>query len=356
MHVGVKIAVAQRVAEEQLQHPLAEPHQIMPGGAQRLDIAQRDAIDPIERHHAARRQIPMRARRGETCIIRGICAKLERRRRLHPQIQLAQHHAFEMRNHIRRAQAARRRRDQLDQPRGKVKSIEVFLKSPLDAGAQHLDRNLCAGVDTTRRMHLRDRGGSDGLGKFGKHRVNRLAQRRRNRSLGLSHRKRRQAVLQHGQLFGKLNPHHIGPRRKHLAKLDVSRAKCGQRPRHRRQGRVAFQPQPSEGPAQHPGHKPQPRRHVHRFKCHLHGARAFKRGAGDDQPPEVVRAAHLRLSSPNAAPQCPCSGCGISPAQSLPHGSSAQSFPDRETCGSIRQGIGSCHGHSRPARPRAESH
>ena len=53
MHVGVEIAVAQRVVQEQRQHPRPQIRTVMPGGIQRGIVAQGRALDPAHRHDAA---------------------------------------------------------------------------------------------------------------------------------------------------------------------------------------------------------------------------------------------------------------------------------------------------------------
>ena len=55
MHVGVEIPVAQRVLQEQLQHPLGQRDAVVPGRIQRGVVAQRHAIGPAQRHHPAAR-------------------------------------------------------------------------------------------------------------------------------------------------------------------------------------------------------------------------------------------------------------------------------------------------------------
>ncbi len=62
MHVGVEEAVAQRMAQEALDHRAAERRQVEARGGERRAVVQRRAVDPFERQHVAARCGPSRPR------------------------------------------------------------------------------------------------------------------------------------------------------------------------------------------------------------------------------------------------------------------------------------------------------
>ena len=311
MHVGVEIPVAQRVLEEELQDALGK---IGPVNAQRIDgvvIAQWGPFGPTQRHHAACRKAPYRARNAKPGVPFGVGGELGGRGGLQPKVQLAHHHPFKMSDHVGGAQPPGRRQRPFDQTGRQIKRVNIALERPHDPGAQHLDRDILARRGNARAVNLCDGRRRDRLGKAGKQRIDRLFQLIGHHRAGLFQRKRRQLVLQIPQLVGQIEADNIGPCRQDLPELDIGRPQRRDRPRDGRQIRIPAQAQQLEGPAHHMRQQPQSGRHVHCLKHHTHRARALKGGAGADQAPKVVRAPHPKASSPNAARQHPSSDCGI---------------------------------------------
>ena len=52
-------AVAERVAEEDLDQPPGKRRQVVAGRPERGEVGQLDAVDPFERQHVARGQLPL---------------------------------------------------------------------------------------------------------------------------------------------------------------------------------------------------------------------------------------------------------------------------------------------------------
>ncbi len=85
-------------------------------------------------------------------------------------------------------------------------------------------------------VHLGDRGGGHCRAEACKHIGQRAFQRGGDDRFGLGLRERRQLVLQAFEVARHLDADHVGPRRQHLAELDIGRAEPGQRPRQPRAG------------------------------------------------------------------------------------------------------------------------
>ena len=109
MHVGMEIAVAQRMVQEQMQHPVAQNPAVMACRVNRRIVGHRHAFGPAQRHHGAARQVPDRLGHLKPLILCRVRGKFRCGRAFQPQVQLAQHHALEMRDHIHRTQTARGR-------------------------------------------------------------------------------------------------------------------------------------------------------------------------------------------------------------------------------------------------------
>ena len=78
MHVSVKIPVTQGMVQEQLQHPIAQHHAIMPCAVNRFVIPHWHTIGPAQRHDPARRQVPLDLWQLETFVPFGVCRKFRR--------------------------------------------------------------------------------------------------------------------------------------------------------------------------------------------------------------------------------------------------------------------------------------
>ena len=271
-----------------------------------------------------------------------------------PQVQFTQNHAFEMGDDIHRPQAAGRRRQQFRHARSEIEGVDILAEGLFDPGAQHLDSDHFAGVAQPRLVHLRNRGGGDRFAELAEEIVGRHVQLAFHGFLGKIDGEGRQLVLQHTQLRGHLLADDIWAGREDLSELDIGRAQRRQRPRRRGHVRIAFVAQPFERPAQHPRRDAQRRRCVESVEHRGHGAGALQRRPGADQPPDVVRSAHVRASSRNAGRQSPCSGCGTWHCRSRRRAPCPGTSPGPGTCGSIPPGTDSCRGRWRSSAPWSE--
>ena len=292
MHVAVKQPVAQGMGEEQVQDAVPDRFEVEVRSAEFFQIVRRDALGPVHRHHSAGTEAPVDARDDEARVFFGVLGELGRRRGLLPQIQLTQHHVFEMVDHVLRAQAAGLRQEHLDHARGEMEGVEVVSEGPFDAGAKHLDRDLFAGRADTCLVHLRDRGRRDRIGEVREDIVD------FDLELAFDHPARDvggegvELVLQVLQLLGQFFAHDIGAGREDLPELDVGRAHRRHGAGHRRERLVAAFSDPCESPADRAGRDPDQWRGVHRVQHLAQGAGACERRADTDQAPDVDRAFH----------------------------------------------------------------
>ena len=88
MHVGVEEAVAQRVAQEGLDHRARQRLEIEAGGVEPRAVGERDAVDPVEREHGARGAVPVDRRHAEIGIVAGVLRHLGERGGFEPQVHL----------------------------------------------------------------------------------------------------------------------------------------------------------------------------------------------------------------------------------------------------------------------------
>ena len=93
MHVGMEEAVAQRVAQETLDHLAAEVGQVDLRLLEPRMIAQRDAVDPFHRQHVVRGAVPVDGGHAEIRIVAGVLRHLGQRGRFQPQVHLHRHRA-----------------------------------------------------------------------------------------------------------------------------------------------------------------------------------------------------------------------------------------------------------------------
>ena len=144
MHVGVEEAVAERLAEERLHQPPRQRLQVVAGGAERGDIGQPDAVDPFQRQHVARGQLPFDLGHAEALVAGGQLGHLGERGGLQAEVHLDRHRAGQRLDHGDRPQPARRRVDALDEARAGEEGLEVAAEAVADAGPQHLHRDRSA--------------------------------------------------------------------------------------------------------------------------------------------------------------------------------------------------------------------
>src|SRR5215467_9302118 len=88
VHVGMKKAVAKRVAQEGLDQGAAKPWEIQVPCCQCRAVAERRAVDPFHRQHIAGRKVPFHPRYTEIRIVLGVLRHLGKRSRLKPQVDL----------------------------------------------------------------------------------------------------------------------------------------------------------------------------------------------------------------------------------------------------------------------------
>ncbi len=326
----------------------------MASRVQGVVVAQRKTLGPFQCHNPTAGHVPLDRGQLKPWVLRGVCCKFRSSRRFEPQVQFSHDHTFKMRDHVHGPQPTRRWRQKLNHVRRKVEGVDILAEVFLDVWAQHFD---CNGFPCLRQLglvNLRNRRGSDRFAEFRKQRIDGDAQFGFDHSLGFGNRERRQLVLQNAQLLCHLVTHNIGACAEHLTELDIGRAQRRQRTRGRGHGWVTVVTKPFERPAKQPRGKAQRFGRIERIKNHAHRTRTFQRRARTDQAQDIVRSSHVRFSSPNADRRCPCLNCGTWHSRTRPAEPCQGTCPDRETCGSIRQGTDSCHGHSRWPAPGAE--
>ena len=93
MHVGMEEAVAQRVAQETLDHLAAEIGQIDLRCVEARVIVQRDAVDPFHRQHVVGGAVPVDRGHAKVRIVAGVLRHLRQRGRFQPQIHFHRHRA-----------------------------------------------------------------------------------------------------------------------------------------------------------------------------------------------------------------------------------------------------------------------
>jgi hypothetical protein len=289
-------------AQEAPRDVLGQGLTIQAGQVERGGIGQRHALRPGQGQDPLAHALPADQRRahiridGHGLAQLGAAGGLEAQ--VHLQVQGADHHLDELGG----AQAAGGGNQFLGQARGQAQHGAVLGDLTLDAGAQHLDRDLAA-IDQRGRMGLGQGGGGDRLADLQIDFAQRLAEVALDLGLGDRHRERRQAVLQVRQVLGEGGPEDVGSRRQKLAHLDGRRALVFQHPRQafsrptaprRRAGEQAQQP------ARQLGRRRQQRLGLARNQ----GVGPDQGPAGSGQAPEGGEIGHqLRAPSPGAGPR-----------------------------------------------------
>ena len=138
MHVGMEEAIAERMAEERLDQAAGERRQVVAGCAERGEIGKLDAVDPFEREHVARRQLPLDLRHAEPLVRRRRLRHLRQGRRFQTEVHLDGDAAGKRVDHRDRPQAPRGRVEALDQARAFVEGREIAPEAAADAGPEHL--------------------------------------------------------------------------------------------------------------------------------------------------------------------------------------------------------------------------
>ena len=231
MHVGVKEAVAQRVAQEGLDHGAREALEVEALGLKPRAVGQRRGVDPFERQHVARGAVPVHRGHAEVRIVAGVLRHLRERGGLEPQIHLERDRAAQRVDHLDQAQPPRLRRHALGVARGEGEGVEIDLEAPLDARPQHLHRDGAAppSVTTSARctcaIEAAATGGPNDANRSASGRPNAAATARSASACGNG------AILSCSDSRSRANSDadHVRPRRQELAELDVGRPEPGQR-------------------------------------------------------------------------------------------------------------------------------
>ena len=231
MHVGVEKAVAQRVAQEALDHLVAERRQVVTLGFERGAVVERRAVDPLHRQHVARGAVPVDGGNAEAFVLGGVLGHLGQRGGLETEIHFHRNRPRQRHDRFDRAQALRFKRKVFRHLRSVQEGVEIDLETAVDAGTDdfHGDRLAAIGRIDLGLVHLRNRGGGDGGAEAGVDDIHRLVESGDDHGFRLSLRKRRHLVLQAFEIVRDRSADDIRPRRHELAELDVSRSELGQR-------------------------------------------------------------------------------------------------------------------------------
>ena len=275
---------------------------VVPGGDQGVALVDGDALDPLQREHAAAGAPPVHRRHQEAGVLGEVLAQLGSRRGLEAEVHLHHHTLGEGADHLDRPQPAPGGQGPLGEFRHPVEELEIALQGALDAGPQDLDRDrLARGGD--REMHLRDGGGGDGLVvEFAKERLKGCAE------LGFDDGARglrvegRQTVLKRGEGGRGFLAHQVRPGAERLAELDEARPqhleRAGEALPRRAQPPLARRHAGEEGDRRHQPVVAQQEERV-----------PAPQGPGDtQQPPDISErpphGAGVRRASPNGAWRC----------------------------------------------------
>ena len=242
MHVGVKEAVAQRMAQESLDQRAGDLLQIQSLGLQPRAVGQWRGVDPFQRQHVLGGAVPIDRRHAEIRIVLGILGHFRKRRRFQPEIHFDRDRTGERIDDFAEAKPPRLGGQIFRVLRGKGESGEVGMEARFDIRPQYFHGDVARsgrGRDGG-AMHLRDRGGGNRGPEARKHRGHRLVERGGDHRFGLGLRERRHPVLQAFEVAGQYGADDVRPRCQKLTELHIGRAEPGQRhrqPRLRRAGR-----------------------------------------------------------------------------------------------------------------------
>ena len=250
MHVGVEEAVAQRVAQEGLDHRAAE----LLAGRSPLASSLARSVSGVPSIHSsvstsARGAVPVDRRHAEIRIVLGVLAPSRRARRLRaagPSRSRPSGASVSTTSisRSRRASAERRsalRAAKLKASRSTLKRRSMPGRSTFTATAAAVRPSRLRRGAPARSRRRRPRGPNAANDV-----AQRLAERGCDRGFGLGLRERRHLVLQHFQVARERDADHVGARREELAELDIGRPEPRQRGRRagrrRRAGRPLDQP------------------------------------------------------------------------------------------------------------------
>ena len=233
MHVGVEEAVAQRMAQEGLDHRAAERLQVEALGLERGAVVERHAVDPFQRQHVARGAVPVDRRHAEIRIVLGVLRHLGERGGLEPQVHLDRDRAAPASRPPRSGAAAALRPTSCSAVRAaKVKASRSALEAAARCPAAAPSRRPAAravGVTTSARCTCAIEAAATGGPNDGEDVAQRLAEAR----LRPRAPPRPAGTAASGpagfEIARERDADHVRPRRQELAELDIGGAEPGQR-------------------------------------------------------------------------------------------------------------------------------
>ena len=339
MHVGVEEAVAQRVAQEGLDHRAAERLEVEALGFEPGPVVERRRLDPFEREHVARGAGPSPPpARGNPD--RPWCSPPSRRARRpraagpsRPRPSGARSPTTSI-SRSRRASAESRsavRATKVKASRSALKRRSMPGRSTFTATARRASPASELGA-----VDLRDRGRRDRRTEGGEEVAHRLAERELDRALGLGLRERRHLVLQALEVARERDADHVRARRQELAELHIGGTEPGQRGGQPVGGDLAGRPLDQPRQRERAARRERQRRRVDQGEHAL--AREHEAGAREAGRDGRARRSPITTASPNAAPRCRRSCAGTRRGGSRPRASSRRTPRAAETGGSIRPG------------------
>ena len=170
MHVGMKKTIAHCVTQKGLDDRPSQRRQINDARLQGCDIRQWRAIDPFQCQDRFGCPVPVYLGKPEIGIMRNIFSKLRRSRGLEPEVHFHPDRTGQRFDDLDKFQTPRLRKVAFGEPGGEKHVIQIASKSPLDAGAQNLNRNISGAlsVDNPGLVDLGDRGRRNGLAESDK--------------------------------------------------------------------------------------------------------------------------------------------------------------------------------------------
>ncbi len=220
VHVGVEVAVAEHLREEELDARPRQPLEVDAGLDQPVDLADRDPGHPFHDHDFAAAPVPVDLGHLQQRGIPEISAQLRAVGRLARKVELVRQRLLEFADDVARPETLAVGPQLLDQRRGGAQERDVLVDHLCDVRSQHLDRDLGA-VGQLGKMHLRDRRARHRYAvERPEHLVDGLAVEAHERRDHGVRRERRHPVLQLGELVGDVERNQVATGRKHLPELD----------------------------------------------------------------------------------------------------------------------------------------
>ena len=221
MHVGVEEAVADRLAQERLDHGPGQRGPVVTGGVDSGETVERDRVDPLRRQHVAPGQLPVGLRDAKIGVAGRVLGELGQGGRLEAEVDLDRDRAGERLGDLGRPEPERVGEMTLGQSRGVAQGLEIAREALARAGAHHLDREGPAVEGRDGAVNLGDRRGRDRLTKHLEELVERALQRCLDGLDRLRAREGRHPVLQALEVTRHRDPDDVGSRRQELPELDV---------------------------------------------------------------------------------------------------------------------------------------